>query len=64
MSTNYGPLHAGALFNGVQRSGRSTYPVEIRILDVGQDVLCGELKIKLLTSNLPVRSPLLCSTWL
>ncbi|GAA5890228.1 hypothetical protein JCM6882_008761 [Rhodosporidiobolus microsporus] len=49
-----GPLHPGASFHGVQRSGRNSYEVTVKIDDVHLDEgrLCGTLEIKGLTPEL------------
>ncbi|GAA5829568.1 hypothetical protein JCM11251_000208 [Rhodosporidiobolus azoricus] len=53
-STGRGPLHPGASFHGVQRSGRNSYEVTVKIDDVHLDEgrLCGTLEIRGLTPEL------------
>ncbi|KAL5505079.1 hypothetical protein ACEPAH_7742 [Sanghuangporus vaninii] len=55
-SKGYKCLQPGAIFKGVQRSGRTNYDVEINIIDIDIDAsfLCGHLSIHGLTDNHPV----------
>ncbi len=50
-----GCLYPGALFNGTQKSGRSTYDVSVRIVnvDLHASMLCGYLNIRGLTEDWP-----------
>jgi hypothetical protein len=50
-----GCLYPGAVFRGTQRSGRSAYDVEIRLVDVSfaQSTCCGYLTIANLTDTHP-----------
>ncbi|KDN48892.1 hypothetical protein K437DRAFT_222453 [Tilletiaria anomala UBC 951] len=50
-----GCLYPGALFTGTQRSGRSTYDVSVRIVnvDLPSSMLCGYLNIRGLTEDWP-----------
>jgi len=49
-------LYPGSKFKGVQKSGRSSYDVEVELQDVDLDrsFLCGYLKISGLTDEFPV----------
>mmetsp|Transcript_36997 Transcript_36997/g.87064 ORF Transcript_36997/g.87064 Transcript_36997/m.87064 type:complete len:190 (+) Transcript_36997:195-764(+) len=49
-------LYPGSKFQGVQKSGRSSYDVEVELQDVDLDrsFLCGYLKISGLTDEFPV----------
>ncbi|BGP14048.1 hypothetical protein JCM10213_002343 [Rhodosporidiobolus nylandii] len=52
--TSRGPLHPGSTWAGVQRSGRSSYEVRVKIdtVDVAAGTVCGTLEIKGLTPDL------------
>lgn len=53
-SLSRGPLHAGAVFEGHQKSGRTTYSVRVRLdsVDLNDGILSGLLEIKGLTPDL------------
>ncbi|GAA6026830.1 hypothetical protein JCM8097_005891 [Rhodosporidiobolus ruineniae] len=53
-SSGRGPLHSGATFAGVQRSGRNSYDVIVKLdhVDVESGRVCGTLEIKGLTTDL------------
>ncbi|KAL5532455.1 hypothetical protein ACEPAF_6025 [Sanghuangporus sanghuang] len=55
-SKGYKCLQPGAIFKGVQRSGRNSYDAEINIIDIDIDAsfLCGHLSIHGLTDKHPV----------
>ncbi|GAA5970048.1 hypothetical protein JCM11641_000247 [Rhodosporidiobolus odoratus] len=52
--TSRGPLHPGATWAGVQRSGRNSYEVVVKVntVDLNCGTMCGTLEIKGLTPEL------------